>query len=71
MKDSHLICFSVPRHRCVAVRESAAQHLHQLADQLGAAGIMTAGKSFTERFLTAVSKMCVDAAPGVRCVIEF
>lgn len=48
-----------------------AQHLHLLADSLGAAHIMTAGRSFTERFLIAVSKMSVDGAPEVRWVIEF
>ncbi|XP_044077544.1 uncharacterized protein LOC122887917 [Siniperca chuatsi] len=53
-------------HRCVAVRGSMAQHLHLLADSLGAAGILTAGRSFTGRFLIAVSKMSVDAAPEVR-----
>ncbi|XP_074507980.1 uncharacterized protein LOC141777537 [Sebastes fasciatus] len=53
-------------HRCVAVRGNMAQHLHQLAHSLGAAHILTAGRSFTERFLVAVSKMCLDAAPVVR-----
>ncbi|XP_045897077.1 crescerin-like protein che-12 isoform X1 [Micropterus dolomieu] len=53
-------------HRCVALRGSMAQHLHLLADGLGAARILTAGRSFTERFLTAVSKISVDAAPEVR-----
>ncbi|GLD65383.1 uncharacterized protein AKAME5_002931600 [Lates japonicus] len=53
-------------HRCVAVRASMAQHLHQLADKLGVAFIMTAGRSFTERFVTAISKMSVDAAGDVR-----
>ncbi|XP_059185571.1 TOG array regulator of axonemal microtubules protein 2-like [Centropristis striata] len=53
-------------HRSVTVRGSTAQHLHQLADRLTAAHILTAGRSFTERFLIAVSKMCVDAAPEVR-----
>ncbi|XP_051260275.1 uncharacterized protein LOC127365816 [Dicentrarchus labrax] len=53
-------------HRCVAVRRSTAQHLHLLADSLGAAHIVTAGRTFTARFLTAVSKMSVDAAPEVR-----
>ncbi|XP_049436911.1 uncharacterized protein LOC125891578 [Epinephelus fuscoguttatus] len=53
-------------HRCAAVRGSMAQHLHQLADSLGAARILTAGRTLTERFLLAVSKMCVDGAPEVR-----
>ncbi|XP_042356730.1 crescerin-like protein che-12 [Plectropomus leopardus] len=53
-------------HRCVAVRGSMAQHMHQLADNLGARRILTAGRTFTERFLLALSKMCVDGAPEVR-----
>ncbi|KAL7389512.1 hypothetical protein ABVT39_005534 [Epinephelus coioides] len=53
-------------HRCAAVRGSMAQHLNQLADSLGAARILTAGRTLTERFLLAVSKMCVDGAPEVR-----
>ncbi len=48
-----------------------AQHLRLLADSLGAAHIMSAGRSFTERFLIAVSKMSVDGAPEVRWVIKF
>ncbi|XP_039459648.1 TOG array regulator of axonemal microtubules protein 2-like [Oreochromis aureus] len=52
-------------HRCVAVRNSTAQHLHQLADKLGAAVILKAG-SFTERFLIAASRMAGDAAPEAR-----
>nr|XP_033503004.1 uncharacterized protein LOC117269794 [Epinephelus lanceolatus] len=53
-------------HRCAAVRGSMAQHLHQLADSLGATRILRAGRTLTERFLLAVSKMCVDGAPEVR-----
>ncbi|XP_044027057.1 TOG array regulator of axonemal microtubules protein 2-like [Siniperca chuatsi] len=53
-------------HRCAAVRGSTAQHLHQLGDIVGEDRILTAGKIFAERFLTAVSKMSVDAAPEVR-----
>lgn len=78
MKHSHLICLShillslsFLSHRCVAVRGSMAQHLNLLVDSFGAALILTAGKSFTERFLIAVSKMCVDAAPEVRWVTKF
>ncbi|XP_039863283.1 TOG array regulator of axonemal microtubules protein 2-like [Simochromis diagramma] len=52
-------------HRCVAVRNSTAQHLHQLADKVGAAIILKAG-SFTEKFLIAASKMAGDAAPEAR-----
>ncbi|XP_039641375.1 uncharacterized protein LOC120548937 [Perca fluviatilis] len=54
------------RHRCAAVRGSTAQHLHQLADIVGENHILTAGKTFAQRFLSAVSKMAVDAAPEVR-----
>ncbi|KAI9541614.1 hypothetical protein NQZ68_028120 [Dissostichus eleginoides] len=53
-------------HHCVAVRGSMAQHLHLLVDRFGAACVLAAGTSFTEHFLRAVSKMCVDAAPDVR-----
>ena len=78
MKPSHLMCLShnplslsFHSHRCVAVRGSMAQHLHQVADSCGAAHIFTAGRFFTERFLSAVSKMSVDAAPEVRWVNKF
>ncbi|XP_035475681.1 TOG array regulator of axonemal microtubules protein 1-like isoform X3 [Scophthalmus maximus] len=50
-------------HCCVAVKVSTAQHLHQLADRLGAAHVFRAGKTYTERFLIAVSKQSLDAAP--------
>ncbi|CAK6953798.1 uncharacterized protein LOC122994999 [Scomber scombrus] len=53
-------------HRCVAVRASMAQHLHQLADSHGVAHVMTAGKFYIKRFFIAVSKMSVDGAPEVR-----
>lgn len=52
----------------MAVRNSTAQHLHQLADKLGAAVILKAG-SFTERFLIAASRMAGDAAPEARWVL--
>nr|XP_024656797.1 TOG array regulator of axonemal microtubules protein 1-like [Maylandia zebra] len=52
-------------HRCVAVRNSTAQHLHQLADKLGAAVTLKTG-TFTERFLIAASRMAGDAAPEAR-----
>ncbi|KAI9540883.1 hypothetical protein NQZ68_036219 [Dissostichus eleginoides] len=54
------------KHRCPAVRASTARHLHLLADIMGIDQIFEAGKFFAERFLTAVSKMAVDAAPDVR-----
>uniref|UniRef100_UPI0037E83F1F TOG array regulator of axonemal microtubules protein 1-like n=1 Tax=Semicossyphus pulcher TaxID=241346 RepID=UPI0037E83F1F len=53
-------------HRCVAVRCSMARHLHQLADRMGASHILTAGRGITQRILTAVSKISVDASPEVR-----
>lgn len=55
-------------HLCAAVRGSTAQHLDQLMDRIGPDHILTAGKTFAERFLTAASKMAVDAAPEVRWV---
>ncbi|XP_068432264.1 uncharacterized protein [Clinocottus analis] len=54
------------RHTSVAVRESTAQHLRKLVGVVGEDLILTLGKLFIERFLTAVSKMAVDAAPKVR-----
>ncbi|XP_049457834.1 TOG array regulator of axonemal microtubules protein 1-like [Epinephelus fuscoguttatus] len=53
-------------HRCAAVRGSTAQHLHQLADIIGEDSILTSGQAFAESFLTAVSKMAMDAAPEAR-----
>ncbi|KAL7381787.1 hypothetical protein ABVT39_011275 [Epinephelus coioides] len=53
-------------HRCAAVRGSTAQHLHQLADIIGEDSILTSGQAFAESFLTAVSKMALDAAPEAR-----
>ncbi|KAA8580051.1 hypothetical protein FQN60_005586, partial [Etheostoma spectabile] len=49
----------------IGLRGCTAQHLHQLADIMGGNQIFAAGKIFAERFLTAVSKMAVDAAPEV------
>lgn len=68
------VCLTFPfslsflSHCCVAVKVSTAQHLHQLADRLGAAHVFRAGKTYTERFLIAVSKQSLDAAPEVRSV---
>ncbi|XP_051264665.1 TOG array regulator of axonemal microtubules protein 1-like [Dicentrarchus labrax] len=53
-------------HLSAAVRACTAQQLHLLADGLGAAAIFTAGRTFTQSFLTAVSKMSLDAAAEVR-----
>ncbi|XP_076613040.1 TOG array regulator of axonemal microtubules protein 1-like [Chaetodon auriga] len=49
-----------------AVRTSAAQQLHLLADMMGVDAIFEADESLTHKFLTAVSKMCLDAHPRVR-----
>lgn len=75
---SRRISFSFPRlslfflsHRCAAVRESTAQHLHQLAEIIGEDHILTAGKIFAGSFLSAVCKMSMDAAPEVRWVTGF
>lgn len=71
MRLSHIpLSVSFLSHRCVAVRASMAQHLHQLADGHGAAHVMTAGKFYIKRFFIAVSKMSVDGAPEVRWVIK-
>ncbi|XP_026203890.1 TOG array regulator of axonemal microtubules protein 2-like [Anabas testudineus] len=53
-------------HPSAAVRGSTAEHLHQLADIMGEDRILTAGRIFTERFIIAVSKMALDAAPEAR-----
>ncbi|XP_051799999.1 TOG array regulator of axonemal microtubules protein 1-like [Acanthochromis polyacanthus] len=53
-------------HLSPAVRASTARLLHLLADRLGATKVLTARQSFTQRFLTAVSKMSLDAAAEVR-----
>ncbi|KAK5855296.1 hypothetical protein PBY51_005408 [Eleginops maclovinus] len=52
--------------RCTAVKASAALHLEQLLDIIGEDEIFALGKIFSERLLTAVSKLAVDAAPEVR-----
>lgn len=57
-------------HLNVAVRTSFAQQLHLLADRLGAAAVLTGGRSFTQCFLTAANKMSVDAAAEVRSVSQ-
>ena len=60
------LSLSFYRHKCAAVRASAAQQLHLLAGRLGADSILTAGKSSAQRFLKAVSKMSLDAVAEVR-----
>lgn len=53
-------------HRSAAARTSAAQHLSQLYNILGATRTLAGGKNFTKCFLIAVSRACVDAAAEVR-----
>ncbi|XP_007556532.1 PREDICTED: protein STU1-like isoform X1 [Poecilia mexicana] len=53
-------------HHCAAVRESAAQHIHQLKNITGEDYILKAGRRFSGGFLIAVSKMCADSNPEVR-----
>ncbi|XP_008426622.1 uncharacterized protein LOC103476220 isoform X2 [Poecilia reticulata] len=53
-------------HHCAAVRESAAQHVHQLKNITGEDYILKAGRRFSGGFLIAVSKMCADSNPEVR-----
>lgn len=48
------------------MRAGTAQQLHLLADIIGVDEIFDAGKSFTQSFLTAVSKMSLDASAVVR-----
>ncbi|CAG5992774.1 unnamed protein product [Menidia menidia] len=54
-------------HLSPAVRASTGQQLQLMADKMGAEAVLTTGQSFTPRFLTAVSKLSVDAAAEVRC----
>ncbi|XP_026184321.1 uncharacterized protein LOC113143076, partial [Mastacembelus armatus] len=53
-------------HRSPVVRGSMAEHLHQLTDRVGAACVLTSGRTVSGRFVIAVSKMVVDGAPKVR-----
>jgi len=53
-------------HRSAAVRATAAQHLGQLCDILGATQTLTGSNKFTKHFLIALRKICVDAAVDVR-----
>lgn len=48
------------------VRASTALHLHQLADSMEQEQIFTAPKAFRDRFITAICKASLDAAPEVR-----
>ncbi|XP_027141907.1 TOG array regulator of axonemal microtubules protein 2 isoform X3 [Larimichthys crocea] len=53
-------------HLSAAVRASTAQQLRLLADTMGAAAVLSAGKTFSTRFVTAVCKTSLDAAAEVR-----
>ncbi|CAJ1078927.1 crescerin-like protein che-12 [Xyrichtys novacula] len=53
-------------HRSATVRNSAAQHLHLLADLVGATQILSAGGTFTETFLSAVNEMAMNPTAEVR-----
>lgn len=53
-------------HLFPAVRVTAAQQLHLLADELGWPGISRCGKTLAQNFLCAVNKMALDSASGVR-----
>ncbi|TKS81589.1 TOG array regulator of axonemal microtubules protein 1 [Collichthys lucidus] len=53
-------------HLSAAVRASTAQQLRLLAETMGADAVLSVGKTFTTRFVTAVCKMSLDAAAEVR-----
>ncbi|TKS90191.1 TOG array regulator of axonemal microtubules protein 1 [Collichthys lucidus] len=53
-------------HLSAAVRASTAQQLRLLAETMGADAVLSAGKTFTTRFVTAVCKTSLDAAAEVR-----
>lgn len=53
-------------HSCNMVRASTALHMHQLADSMEQEQIFTAPKAFRDRFITAICKASLDAAPEVR-----
>lgn len=65
-RTMHMLLNAGLSHRSAAARTSAAQHLSQLYNILGATRTLTGAKKFTKCFLIAVSKLCVDAAPDVR-----
>lgn len=69
-KERERLCLSFHSHLSTAVRASRAQQLHLLADRQGVAAISTAGKSFTQRFLTAVYEMPLDTAAEAKSLIK-
>ncbi|XP_076841159.1 TOG array regulator of axonemal microtubules protein 1-like isoform X2 [Brachyhypopomus gauderio] len=54
------------RHKNSAVRKTTALHLQRLALLLGASRLLTGKKDLTESFLTAISRLALDAAQEVR-----
>ncbi|XP_076847328.1 TOG array regulator of axonemal microtubules protein 1-like [Brachyhypopomus gauderio] len=52
-------------HRNATVRKTTAFHMESLAQLLGASKLLT-GKDLTERFLSAISRLALDAAQEVR-----
>ncbi|XP_047446205.1 uncharacterized protein LOC125011175 [Mugil cephalus] len=54
------------RHPSIAVRTSTAKHLLHLVVRLGAAKVLMMGQNFTPHFLSAASKMALDASAAVR-----
>ncbi|CAI5677697.1 unnamed protein product [Oreochromis niloticus] len=56
------------KHKSVLVRAGAALGLLMISEVMGAEKVLSAGQSFTTRFLSAVSVVCLDASSEVRSV---
>ncbi|CAI5677692.1 unnamed protein product [Oreochromis niloticus] len=54
------------KHKSVLVRAGAALGLLMISEVMGAEKVLSAGQSFTTRFLSAVSVVCLDASSEVR-----
>ncbi|KAL2090984.1 hypothetical protein ACEWY4_013247 [Coilia grayii] len=54
------------KHRCAAVRSSAAQHLGVLAEAVGSSRLLSGRKELTDRFVHAISCFALDSAQEVR-----
>ncbi|KAL2091168.1 hypothetical protein ACEWY4_013431 [Coilia grayii] len=54
------------KHRCAAVRASAAQHLGVLAETVGSSRLLCGRKEMTDRFVHAISCFALDSAQEVR-----
>ncbi|KAL2091167.1 hypothetical protein ACEWY4_013430 [Coilia grayii] len=54
------------KHRCAAVRASAAQHLGVLAEAVGSSRLLSGRKEMTDRFVHAISCFALDSAQEVR-----